>query len=220
MSGYQDPYSSPAGTPAPRKQGMSTALIVILGLVGVGVLGLAVCCGGSAFMFSRSMKTSPEDVRALTREISDIEIGPPWQPLMAMDLSAVAMPLRIAIYWIGDDRPGNMAMLMDIDEDPEVLDHPETFEAQMRQQVDQQAKKNSNMEPLRIESSEKIPMQVNGRPTDITLNDAVGQMSGEPYYEVMALFMGNEHPAVLYLRVKQAEMSRDEVLNILRSLES
>jgi hypothetical protein len=220
MSGNFDPYSSPANPGAPPRRGMSAGVKILLGILAVGVLGIALCCGVGTYMGMSAFSTSPESIEALSDEIADINVGPPWKPMMGMDLTKFNVPLRMVMYWIDEKQPGNMMLLMDIEEDPDVLDHPEMFESQMRQKIDEQSEKNAkNMERLTVVSSEKIEMDVNGRPANITLNDAVGEDSGEQYCEVMAMFMGNENPTVLYLRVKEEVMSRDDVLAMLHSLE-
>jgi len=220
MTGQNDPYLSPVPGEVPPKKGKNPVLIIVLILGGVAVLGTLACCGGMAMLGSSVMKMSPGAVDAVTEEIVDIDVRPPWQPTMAMDMSNFGVPMRMAMYNIDQHDGQNMLMLMDMDQDPQILEQPEAFEQSMRQQVKQQSRqRNASVEKIRQVSSEPIDMQINGRPAHIKLAEAVGQQSGDEYYEVLALFMGAERPAMLYLRANQQQVTRGEVLALLRSMD-
>ncbi|MEQ8787951.1 MAG: hypothetical protein RIC55_16715 [Pirellulaceae bacterium] len=220
MTGQSDPYLPPAASEEPPKRGMSPVLKVLLFLGGFTILGVFVCCGGMAVIGSSVMKMSPAAVDTVADEIVDIDVLPPWQGTMAMDMSAFGVPMRMAMYGIQGQDGQDMLMLLDMEQDAGVLDRPEQFERMMRQQIEQQqAQGDAGEESLRLVSSDPIQMQINGRPAHITLNRAVGEESGDKYFEVTALFMGAQRPAMLYLRANQQHVSRGEILAMLRSME-
>ncbi len=210
MSQFPDPYASPSSEP-PRKQGMPIWLWVLLGMLGLGVLSIACCCGGSFYFANRSFTVDPQEIAAMQDEIVTIDIGEPWHPQGAFDMWI----MRMVMYETTTPDDGVM-VLMDADE--EQMGGRDQFERQMRAQLDNSVNQGDQYEPTRVLNSGQRNYTVRGESIRFAFNESEGIVSGTLYYEVSGVIDGNERTAFIYIRAPQESFGEEQIQQMIESI--
>ena len=216
MSQPMNPYDSPE---APRP-GMSGSTKLLLGLgIGCGVLVL-LCCGGfvgMSYYFGKSLQNAvtkdPAKIREITDKIVTIAIPESLPPVLAMEfvVPLVNMPF---ITWVqyGEEHGENMLGLAQFNEQ---LD-----ERQMRSQWQQSMQQNGQRgyDEIDVEMSETVEQEVNGQPASFNVAQGHDRNSKAEVWQVSGTFHGKGGPALLHIKVSAEEFTKDQVLDILKSM--
>jgi hypothetical protein len=217
MSQPMNPYDQPE----PRRPGMGGATKVLLGLgIGCGVI-VVLCCGvfgaGTFFlaqMAQQAMSNDPDKVHDLTAEIVTIHIPDMLKPLGSLDLNIPVVNTRILTgVAYRDASKDNVLMLGQFGEqfgDDETMQlHWKQFSRETRRHEDD----------VRIEESEKFDTQINGQPANFTIGKGREREADREVWEVAGKFRGKGGPAVLILRLNASDFSKEQVLEILKSMQ-
>lgn len=217
MSEPMNPYDSPE----PIKTGMSgtTKVLVAFG-IGFGVLAL-LCCGGlgvGGYMAVRMLKdstsTDPEVVKRVTAEIASIDVPELLEPKMSLDMQVPFTNkkfMRMVTYTdVADD---SVLWLAEFNAD---IGDSEQMETQFRKSIEDGGQRRT--ENLKTTESEKLEAQINGKPAEFTISKGVEESTQDEYYEVLGHFQGKSGPAMLVVRVRSPQFSKDDVMNIVKSI--
>jgi len=217
MSEPMNPYDSPEF----EKPGMSgtTKVLLVFG-IGFGVLGL-LCCGGlgvGGYMAVRMLKdstsTDPEVVKRVTAEIASITVPEALEPKMSMDMQVPFTDkkfMRMVTYTdVADD---SVLWLAEFNAD---IGDSEQMESQFRKSMEDGGQRRT--EDLKVTESEKYEAEINGKPGKFTISKGIEESSQDEYFEVLGHFEGKSGPAMLVLRVRSPQFSKDDVMNIVKSI--
>ena len=186
-----DPFRPEGETFRPegkQKSGMSTAAKVIIGIVVTGVVGFAICCGGTIWWFSDMMTQDPDEIREITTSIASIDIPAGWEPVVGMQMN-VGMQMQMAAYAPDPNQQKRILMLMQM--------HMQgATEQDMEAQMEMQMRQQNIGEPITIDSSETRTFVIDGQEREFTF--AVGtNASGDTMHQVSGVFAGRNGTAML-----------------------
>ena len=216
MSQPMNPYDSPE---APRA-GMSGTSKLLLGMgIGCGVL-VIVCCGGtigSLYWIGKTAQEAvtkdPAKIQELTEQIVSISVPDnlPPQLGMAFVVPIVNFPFMTWVQY-GEQDGKNMLGLMQF--------NPRFDERQMKSQWRDSMRQNGRggFEDIDVEHSERIEQQVNGQDATFTLASGHEPGSDKEVWQVSGSFHGKGGPAILFLKADQSLLTKDQVLDILKSM--
>jgi hypothetical protein len=216
MSQPMNPYDAPEYS----RPGMSGTTKVLLGLgIGCGVCVL-LCCGffgaGTWLMVrtaQNALTKEPEAIRRLTAQIVDIEIPETLPPVAGMDIDVPVLGTKF-LSWVayGDANESNGLFLAQFGA---AIANEENMQAQLRQSIRQSGQR--DWDEIEIEQSEKHEVEINGESATFTV--AKGRdRKHEEVWQVMGSFHGKGGPAMLVLKVKESEFTKEQVLAILDSM--
>ena len=216
MSQPMNPYDSPE---APRA-GMSGTAKVFIGLgIGCGVLVL-LCCGifgGSAFWFVKSTKDSiskdPAKIREVTDSIVTIEVPASLPPAMTFEVRIPLVDTRVMTFAMyGNEQQHNILMLMEFGQ--------QFDEQNMNMQWRQSMRQNSGreVEDVDVESTETVDHDVNGQPAQFKVMKGKTHNSKREVWQLMGMFHGKEGQGMLVANLDEADFTKEQVLDIIKSM--
>jgi hypothetical protein len=212
---------NPNDRPEPPRPGMSGATKVLLGLgVGCGLIVL-LCCGvfgaGTFFvaqMAQQALSNDPDKVHDLTAEIVTIQIPDTLKPLGSLDLNIPIVNTRLMTgVAYRDASQYNVLMLGQFGEQ---FADDETMQLHWKQFSHESGR---HADDVRIEESEKYDTQVNGQPANFTIGKGRDRKAEREVWEVAGKFRGHGGPAVLILRLNASDFSKEQVLDVLKSMQ-
>jgi hypothetical protein len=189
---------------ASEKQGSSsTTKVLAIVLVGGGVLML-LCCGG-AFWFGRSMLgkmmiEDPDQVRARAAAIVDITIPEIYEPKMAMDMTAIGLPMTMCMFGRSGDDGGLMLM--------EMSGPMAGSQAQMKSQFQQGAQQQGQNQEINITSTETRTYLINGEEYEFDFLQGTRKQDNAAVRQMMGVIPGKTGTA--FLMVFETEENWDE----------
>jgi len=221
QSQYDPQPINPYDSPETVRPGMSSGAKVLIGLgVGCGVLVL-LCCGFfgvTAYFFGRSfqkaMSEDPATVRQVTDSIVSIEVPEPLQPKMSLDWT---MPfvnrkmMSMALY--GDKADQNALVLFQVAED---LGDPEMMRTQFQQSMRESGRKEHK--EVTLSESETFKTKINDSEAEFTIGSGKDEKAAREVWQATGAFQGNGGPAMLFLQVNAKDFTKEQVLEILKSM--
>jgi hypothetical protein len=212
---YQNQMGPPSPPPQPPKRGMSTGVkvVLILGII-FGVLAV-VCCGifgGIAWWAGKSMSEDPAVVRSTTKEITDIDIPPPLQPAVSMNLKLIMTMVMYA------DRPSNSSLVLFAAGEMAKGQNEQQMRQQFEQSMRQQSAKQPQAEQVLISNSYQKQYTIRGKPATFTIATGKGANSKTPRIEVNGTFEGKTGTVMLLLNADAQKLPEPAVIKMLESI--
>ena len=214
-----NPYDSPETV----RPGMSGGTKVLLGVgIGCGVLAL-LCCGGfiiGGIYVGRSVQQAasdkPEEIRAATQSIVDIEISKPLDPEAC--LNGLWLPLvgtmTLAVWSEKEnERPQSVIVLFQLDNEAVT---PEVLKAQFEMQIQQQQRNDWREVPL--ESPEVIEKEIGGSPSQIAFGKGKRPEDDREVWQATGAFDGKGGAAMIFMQLDTASFTEEQARAIIDSM--
>jgi hypothetical protein len=212
-----NPYDSPeSGRP-----GMSGTTKVLL-VLGICFLVLVVvCCGGFAALTywgislaKRATITEPAEIRRVTEEIVTISIPDSFKPERAMDFPIPFNEgsVKAAIY---DDTAADGKLLLSQIDTP-LANNPGAGPQLQGSMFNRE--ETFGHKTIVVKESEKFETEINGESATFNIGQGVAQDSDDEFWQVTCEFHGKTGPAKFELRIKSADFSKEQVMELLRSM--
>jgi hypothetical protein len=174
-----------------KKGSSSTTKVLVIVLVGGG-LAVALCCGGVFWfgksMFDKVMITDPAAVRTRAAAIADITIPQTYEPQMAMDMSAVGLPMTMCMFARGAGEGAVMLMEMS---------GPAGSPEQMKQQFQQGMQQQGQNQELNVTSTETRTYAINGEEYEFEFVQGTRKQDNVAMRQVMGVIPGKAGAAFL-----------------------
>jgi len=189
---------------ASEKKGSTSTTKVLSIILIVGGVALVLCCGGAFWfgknMFGKMMITDPAEVKARAAAIADISIPESYPPQMAMDMSAVGVPMTMAMF--GNAGGDGMLMLMQ-------MSGPQAEDAeQMKRQFQQAMQQQGQNQELNVTETETRTYEINGEQYDFEFIKGTRKQDNVAMRQVMGVIPGKAGSA--FLMVFDTEANWDE----------
>lgn len=193
-----------------KRRGMSTAMKIVLGLMGGGFLLALLCCGVGYAFIGNTVTRDPDKVRDTAAKIVVMEIPEFWLPMMSVNV----MGVQRMVYYYAETKQGVLAL---VGFAAQVPDNREAFEKEMLKQIE----KNPGLplEETREVESSKIEIEIRGESIPFELKRTEGVVSGTFYSELSGSFDGNDNIAFIYIKVPEDDFSEDDMRDMLKSIE-
>lgn len=200
-------------TPPRRKQGMSTGLKIVIGLlIGGGIMCL-ICCGVFFYMMNNAFDISqePADVIATTNEITTITIPEDqFPPAMSMKMNMGVMSMKMAMY--GEQHGGGTAlMLMEVQA-------VGAGAAEMQAEMDKSMSNQSFGNDLTVESSETKQIMIKGVEESFLFSKA-NNKQGQAFREITGSFPSKGGTAMIVIQVPDEEYDEEKIIQMLQSIQ-
>jgi hypothetical protein len=200
---------------------MSTSTKVLIGFgIGCAVL-LVLCCGligvsgvWLANFMQNSLSEDPAKVVDATKEIADIEIPESLKPKAVFDVRVPFSGER-AMLWVSYEGAGDNHLVLGQFGPP--LAHLEDFESQLKQSMNESGRR--QREDIDIEESETYDAKINGEDAKFTISQGKGRKSEKEFWEALGQFHGHGGPAMLIIRVEASEFTKEQVIDVIKSME-
>lgn len=206
---FRDDYGDPRMTPP--KQGMSTAVkvLLILGIV-AGLFG-CLCCGGIVWVASKQkVSEDPQATRETARDILGTDVPQDlFAPAATMNVDVFVMTMKLAIFNVQGGEGELFIMEMKA---PQQQGGDQALENALRQQSPQ------NQRNLIVESTETKTLTVRGQEEDFLFVRGKDN-SGKAFREVRGTFPGNTGTVLLLLQVEESAYDEDRVIEFLESIQ-
>jgi hypothetical protein len=196
--------------PPARPRGMSTAVKILLILVGGSVIGMLVCCGVGYYFVSNAFNMDPVKVQQMADDIATMDVPDYWTPFMSMHLAGVRMA-----FFNGKSELGILVLL---DAAQGRMMGREEFEREMRRNVDEKMNRPGRLEPTIELEERREQFLIRGEPVQLLVRVSEGAQTGRTYNEVSGSFDGNKNLAFVYVKVPQDEFSEDEIRQMIESI--
>lgn len=218
MAGPMNPYDAPEIEP----RGMSGTSKVLLAFgIGCGVL-LLLCCGVFGvvtfvgYRFAQdTIIAQPDRIREIADEIVTIEIPDTLEPKMAVDVRIPFVGTRVlkgAAFIDATEK----SFLMLGQANPEFGGDSGDIELQFNRAMNRHNRRNRRA--FDVVETESFETTINDEPTKFKISRVVNEESEEEYWRAEGDFLGNGGPAILILEVESADFSKDQILDILKSM--
>ncbi len=205
----------------PPREGMSGTSKVLLAFgIGCGVL-LVLCCGvfglGGFFMYKfaqNSQVTEPDKIRAVTDDIVEINIPESLEPKIGFDARVPfsGKPfIKGAIYSNAADN--SQLIVGQIDE---AFANSGDVETHMRQSMRESG--HGNQQQLKTLESEDYETTINDQPAKFKISKGLDERTKDEFFEAIGSFHGKGGAAMLILRFKSPDYSKEQVMDILKSM--
>jgi hypothetical protein len=184
---------------------------ILLILFGVGVLSMALCCGGVVWFGSKSIEMieDPVKIAAAQQEIVDIQSLPGLRPRMAMKMNLAVVGMTM----VGYEGGGQTSMLL--------------MQMQVAGQTDEQLQQNfrqqggKNQKNFQVESSETRKIKVDGTERDFLF--AKGKILPEqgdsiPVRQVTGMFPSRQGMGFLIVTVDEESYDEPAVIQMIESI--
>ena len=161
-------------------------------------IAFLLCCGGGVgifFYFRQGVSEDPAEVRAVAKEITDIEVPAGYDPAFSMNVFGISM----AAFGDKESDSGRLLMLMAF---------PNKFagdETQMQQQMQQNLEQQRGKQSLEHISSETRKFQIRGKETMVRIAK-VKNNDGQEFRQATCMFVAQgERPATLMVMMPEEE---------------
>jgi hypothetical protein len=214
MSQPTNPYDK--SEPAP--QGMSGTSKVLLGLgIGCGLV-LLLCCGGFAGLTfywynlaKNATSTDPATIRRVTDEIVSIMIPETLKPEMSMDMKIPFNQGAMQAVVYRNEAAGATLTLTQFTN--EALSNDPNFKTQFETGMSKH-----KQQSIAISKSEQFETTINGQKAIFTISQGTAPGMADELWQVTGDFQGKGGPAILTLEAKSTDFTKDQVLDILKSM--
>lgn len=184
---------------------------IILILLGVGVVSVALCCGGVIYWFKGAMTKDPVQIAAIQKEIVEIDVPPHMQPGGGMNMNIFGFfRMKMAIYTVN---PGSFLILMEMQISGQT-------DAQMQQSFNQQAGQQQNAQ-FKIESSETKVIKIDGQDRNFLFAKGALTPSGGqsiPVRMITGMFPSKNGMGFIQHSIEEANYDEAEVVKMLESI--
>jgi hypothetical protein len=206
----------------PEQRGMSGSTKVLLAFgIGCGVLVLLRCgvFGVTGYFganyFRDAFSDDPVKARDITDSIVTIEIPESLEPQGSIDLRVPFQGDRIMTGALYGSKEGDNHLIIG-EFNPEMVDSGD-IETQFRESMRNSGK--GEHEDLDIIESETYDAKINGEDAAFRVSKAEGRESKKAYWQVTGEFRGDAGPALLIVGLEADKYSKDDVINIIKSME-
>jgi hypothetical protein len=190
-----------------------------LGLgIGCGVL-VVLCCGClgiSGYMMARSFQPSedPAKIQEITDSIVDITVPPELAPRVAIDWVLPVVGRRMMVLAVyGDKADENHLVLLQFGDE---FGSNEAFKQQWEDALRESGHK--GWEEAKLEESEEFKTEINGQPATFNVGKGKEGKSGAEVWQAMGSFQGKAGPAMLFVQLRAANFTKEQLLAILQSM--
>jgi len=218
MAGPMNPYDAPE----PERRGMSGTSKVFLAFgIGCGVLVL-LCCGvigiGGYFTANYAQNSFSEDpakVREVTDEIAQINIPEVLEPKASIDARIPFSDERL-MTWVFFASADDHSFLILAQFGP-VLADSDDLEREVRKSMRESGTVND--EEVDVIESETYETTIHDEDASFQIAKVEGRDSGQEYWQATGKFAGDGGPAILILRLTAEGFSKEQLLDIIKSME-
>lgn len=199
---------------AQSDDGMGTGAKVVLAVLGVGCVLVLLCCGGAYWWGNRmwgslteSFTDDPNRIRAISREIADIDVPDGFEPVSGMDSDAFGTPMKMVTYTAADGISSLVLTQYDGMGDDEV----------MTTMADQEF----DDEPLFTTDVDTVERRVFRFGSDERVFDFTTATESDdeaPMYAVSGRFPGRGGPVALYMQALGAHWDEAAVTRMIESV--
>jgi hypothetical protein len=210
------PYRSPQfETPPPQGSGCGTKLLIALGIA--FAVALLLCCGVVGYFVyyvKSSIVEDPAEVRAMTDEITQIDIPQPLAPVGGgrFMIPFTSRVIATAVFYA--DQPSNsMLMLIAMGD---AFDEKEG--RKIEQSFRQQGNQNDEREQLVETHTQIYGFTIRGELAKFTIVTGVGAESKKPRIQVQGAFRGKTGPVMLASDFDADVIDEAQVLQMLESI--
>lgn len=211
---------------APQKQGMSTTakVLLIFGCI-AGVCMLA-CCGGGIYLYTKGKEfvdnivknpptNNPDEIRARTARVLEIEIPDNLTPTIAVDL----IFMKQFIY----GQPGNaIVQIIEVNQQFMGVQGAAGGKEQRRQMLrqirDQQKGQQFGSTELVEESSESREFTIDGQKVEFEFVKGTSPNGGAAARQVLGTIQGREGLIVIVMMFPESEYDEAEVVKMIESI--
>jgi hypothetical protein len=218
MAGPMNPYDAPE----PERRGMSgTSKVVLAFGIGCGVL-LLLCCGvigiGGYFAANYAQDSFSEDpakAREVTDEIAQINIPDVLEPKASIDARVPFTGERLMTWAFYASADGEDFLIL-AEFGPMLADTGD-LEREVRKSMRESGTVND--EEVDVIESETYDTKIHDEDASFQIAKVEGRNSGNEYWQATGQFTGDGGPALLILRLSAEEFSKEQVLDIIKSME-
>ncbi|MEX2111796.1 MAG: hypothetical protein WD845_01340 [Pirellulales bacterium] len=218
MAGPMNPYDAVP----PEQRGMSGTTKVLLAFgIGCGVLVL-LCCGvfgiGGFWVANyakQSFSDDPAKAREITQDIVKIDIPESLEPQGSVDFRVPIRGDRLMTWAIYGSKEGDNHLILG--EFGPTLANSGDFETQLRQSMRETGK--GDDEELNILESETYDATIHGEEAAFRISKAEGNESKKAFWQVTGQFRGDAGPAMLIMRLEADKFSKEQVIDVIKSME-
>jgi hypothetical protein len=194
----------------PQPKGLSTTAKVLILLLGFSAVCLAICCGGGAYFFTKSVQVTqdPAQVGELTNSIAHIDIPAEFTPKFGMSMS-LWMTMQMALY---EGPAKNSITLMQMKMPAGVSDE------QMEHSFEQQLENGQQDRQLKVTSRETRKVTIDGTERTFQLVTGTTRDSTEPVKELRGIFPGRNGTAFLIIQAPEKDWNDDLARQVISSV--
>lgn len=210
-----DQYEQPQErSQRPPKQGMSTAVKVILILFAVFGGGALLCCGGFVYFAYRMMPTvteRPEEVIAAQKELADITLLPELKPKMAATMDNFFVDGKL-IMFASDDAKSNLMLFkikLKVGNDP-------NQEAQIREAM--QKESGSDNRRLDSEKTETRKITVKGVEEEFSFISGEDPKTKRKVRRITGTFQGKTGDVHLLYQTDEESYKEEDAVKMIESV--
>lgn len=215
-----DPIN-PYDAPEPERRGMSGTTKVLLGFgIGCGLL-LVICCGvfgvGGMWVLNyaqNSISEDPAKVRDVTADIVAIEIPKGLEPKAVFDMHVPFSGERLMTWVSYESTQGDNHLVLG--QFGASIAKMGDFESQLRKSIDESRKDKD--EDVDVVESETFDSKINDENAQFKISQTTGRTSKKEYWDVIGQFRGNAGPAMIMIRLDSAEFTKEQLLDVLKSM--
>jgi len=219
--GYDRDFGEP-----PRKPGMSTAMKVLLIILGVSGFFALLCCGGMLWFYSQvelAISEQPADAKAMLDQLVEIDLPAGFQPKGTMSADFLVMQFRIATYERvpaeeGDKEAPPQGALMIGEIDSRIGNNDlRQQQLQLDQALQQQGRDGPNRH-LEIHTRKTRKFKIRGEESKFEFAEGEDKKTGEKFRQVSGDFPGKDGRAFLIFQVAEELWNEDEVVKMIESI--
>jgi hypothetical protein len=195
--------------PQPRS---SSALKIVLWIVGIGALVFILICGGVVFVgyrfVSKNVSRDPATIREVSASITEIQVQERFPPVFSLSMFG----MKMVAYGGNNQDAGSFLMMMEfpsgVQSDPE----------QMKQQMDQNRRQQAGGSQIHIEETAEKTYTIRGKESKVAISKGSTQ-EGKKIVQVTAPFQSKQgNMAMLMLMVPEQQWDEDELAALLESM--
>lgn len=186
-------------------------LKILLILFGVGVVSMALCCGGVLWWGSKSLQMTEDPVKiaAAQQEIAEIQVMPNLQPKVAMTMNLGIMNMRVVGY-NSAGRSSLMLMQMQL---------AGQSDEQMQQNFRQQGQQRNDQ--FRVETAETRKITVGGVERDFLFaKGTIQPEGGAPMAarQITGMFPSRNGMGYLIVTIEEGDYDEAAVVKMIESI--
>lgn len=202
---------------APKKQGMSTGVKVLLFFVAFGGVCMLLCCGGlyyAAKNMDLKMQVTEKvpEIIAIQNEITEITIPEQFVPKAGVTFSIIGKGMKMVIFEPADVQGVLILMSITVPDDG-MIDMEKEFRNSLNDQ-----NQNQNHRKLDITKEEPREFTIKGKKLNFTFAEGTDKQNGEKFHQVTGVFPGKNSPAFLMLQIESDEYNEEEIVKMIESI--